>query len=406
MSYFEKLKDKDAEKLKILLKEFRTWLSINCKIENNDVFKYGINTEFEDKIIYYFGKKKVTFLAESKSKRTTFTKVMDYATAVNKIKPLLFKVFIRLKGFKSANLDNRLRTFSFAITKNKNVFPNAYKYVLDLKTGKFIFLLNPKYAERYGQLMKEYFKNKFKEFANEELEYVYNGRLDSMVILKNKDIVIMNTPYSKKIISIHKNIKAQNIRNVYREIIENKKSIVDIGIHLKDVVYMRTEEKYYFFFKDKIYKKSTKELSNVRVFKNGINFDYYDGTNCFYDFKKEKEFYDFSNKNVFVGKTDMSKNIIALMNNDVLYLIKNNAKVKDKVEVIYEFEYDSINKKVAILALYENDCIDGLYFYKIYNEIFLLSSEFLTKNNPKELHKIDKEILLEENNNNLMFVNL
>lgn len=406
MSYFEKLKDKDAEKLKILLKEFRTWLSINCKIENNDVFKYGINAELEDKIIYYFGKKKVTFLAESKSKRTTFTKAMDYATAVNKIKPLLFKVFIRLKGFKSANLDNRLRTFSFAITKNKNVFPNAYKYVLDLKTGKFIFLLNPKYAETYGQLMKEYFKNKFKEFANEELEYVYNGRLDSMVIFKNKDIVIMNTPYSKKIISIHKNIKAQNIRNVYREIIENKKSIVDIGIHLKDAVYMRTEEKYYFFFKDKIYKKSTKELSNVRVFKNGINFDYYDGTNCFYDFKKEKEFYDFSNKNVFVGKTDMSKNNIALLNNDVLYLVKNNAKVKDKIEVIYEFEYDSINKKVAILALYENDCIDGLYFYKIYNEIFLLSSEFLTKNNPKELHKIDKEILLEENNNNLMFVNL
>lgn len=406
MSYFEKLKDKDAEKLKILLKEFRTWLSVNCKIENNDVFKYSINAEFEDKIIYYFGKKKVTFLAESKSKRTTFTKVMDYGTAVNKIKPLLFKVFIRLKGFKSANLDNRLRTFSFAITKNKNVFPNAYKYVLDLKTGKFIFLLNPKYAETYGQLMKEYFKNKFKEFANEELEYVYNGRLDSMVILKNKDIVIMNTPYSKKIISIHKNIKAQNIRNVYREIIENKKSIVDIGIHLKDAVYMRTEEKYYFFFKDKIYKKSTKELSNVRVFKNGINFDYYDGTNCFYDFKKEKEFYDFSNKNVFVGKTDMSKNNIALLNNDVLYLVKNNAKVKDKVEVIYEFEYDSINKKVAILALYENDCIDGLYFYKIYNEIFLLSSDFLTKNNPKELHKIDREILLEENNNNLMFVNL
>ena len=159
MSYFNKLKDKDAEKLKILLKEFRTWLSVNCKIENNDVFKYGINAEFEDKIIYYFGKKKVIFLAESKSKRTTFTKVMDYATAVNKIKPLLFKVFIRLKGFKSANLDNRLRTFSFAITKNKNVFPNAYKYVLDLKTGKFIFLLNPKYAETYGQLMKEYFKN-------------------------------------------------------------------------------------------------------------------------------------------------------------------------------------------------------------------------------------------------------
>ena len=406
MSYFEKLKDKDAEKLKILLKEFKTWLSINCKIENNDVFKYGINAELEDKIIYYFGKKKVTFLAESKGKRTTFTKVMDYATAVNKIKPLLFKVFIRLKGFKSANLDNRLRTFSFAITKNKNVFPNAYKYVLDLKTGKFIFLLNPKYAETYGQLMKEYFKNKFKEFANEELEYVYNGRLDSMVIFKNKDIVIMNTPYSKKIISIHKNIKAQNIRNVYREIIENKKSIVDIGIHLKDAVYMRTEEKYYFFFKDKIYKKSTKELSNVRVFKNGINFDYYDGTNCFYDFKKEKEFYDFSNKNVFVGKTDMSKNNITLLNNDVLYLVKNNAKVKDKIEVIYEFEYDSINKKVAILALYENDCIDGLYFYKIYNEIFLLSSDFLTKNNPKELHKIDREILLEENNNNLMFVNL
>lgn len=406
MSYFEKLKDKDAEKLKILLKEFRTWLSINCKIENNDVFKYGINAEFEDKIIYYFGKKKVIFLAESKSKRTTFTKVMDYGTAVNKIKPLLFKVFIRLKGFKSANLDNRLRTFSFAITKNKNVFPNAYKYVLDLKTGKFIFLLNPKYAETYGQLMKEYFKNKFKEFANEELEYVYNGRLDSMVIFKNKNIVIMNTPYSKKIISIHKNIKAQNIRNVYREITENKKSIVDIGVHLKDAVYMRTEEKYYFFFKDKIYKKSTKELSNVRVFKNGINFDYYDGTNCFYDFKKEKEFYDFSNKNVFIGKTDMSKNNIALLNNDVLYLVKNNAKVKDKIEVIYEFEYDSINKKVAILALYENDCIDGLYFYKIYNEIFLLSSEFLTKNNPKELHKIDREILLEENNNNLMFVNL
>lgn len=406
MSYFEKLKDKDAEKLKILLKEFKTWLSINCKIENNDVFKYGINAELEDKIIYYFGKKKVIFLAESKSKRTTFTKVMDYATAVNKIKPLLFKVFIRLKGFKSANLDNRLRTFSFAITKNKNVFPNAYKYVLDLKTGKFIFLLNPKYAETYGQLMKEYFKNRFKEYTNEELEYVYNGRLDSMVIFKNKDIVIINAPYSKKIISIHKNIKAQNIRNVYKEIIENKKSIVDIGIHLKDAVYMRTEEKYYFFFRDKIYKKSTKELSNVRVFKNGINFDYYDGTNCFYDFKKEKEYYDFSNKNVFVGKTDMSKNIIALMNNDVLYLVKNNAKVKDKVEVIYEFEYDSINKKVAILALYENDCIDGLYLYKIYDEIFLLSSEFLTKNNPKELHKIDREILLEENNNNLMFVNL
>lgn len=406
MNYFDKLKFKDAEKLRILLGEFRTWLSINCKIENSEVFKYGINSEFEDKIIYHFGKKKVIFLAESKNKRTTFTKVMDYATAVNKIKPLLFKVFIRLKGFKSANLDNRLRFFSFAITKNKNLFPSVYKYVLDLRTGKFIYILNPKDAETYGQLMKGYFKNKFKEFANEELEYVYNGRLDSMVIFKNKDIVIMNTPYSKKIISIHKNIKAQNIRNVYREIIENKKSIVDIGIHLKDAVYMRTEEKYYFFFKDKIYKKSTKELSNVRVFKNGINFDYYDGTNCFYDFKKEKEFYDFSNKNVFVGKTDMSKNNIALMNNDILYLVKNNAKVKDKVEVIYEFEYDSINKKVAILALYENDCIDTLYLYKIYDEIFLLSSDFLTKNNPKELHKIDKEILLEENNNNLFFVNL
>lgn len=406
MNYFDKLKTKDAEKLRILLGEFRTWLSVNCKIENSKDFKYGINDEFEDKIIYYFGKKKVIFLADSKNKRTTFTKIMDYATAVNKIKPLLFKVFIRLKGFKSANLDNRLRFFSFAITKNKNLFPSVYKYVLDLKTGKFIFLLNPKYAETYGQLMKEYFKNKFKEFANEEVEYVYNGRTDSMVIFKNKDIVIINAPYSKKIISIHKNIKAQNIRNVYKEIIENKKSIVDIGVHLKDAVYMRTEEKYYFFFRDKIYKKSTKELSNVRVFKNGINFDYYDGTNCFYDFKKEKEFYDFSNKNVFVGKTDMSKNNIALMNNDVLYLIKNNAKVKDKVEVIYEFEYDSINKKVAVLALYESDCIDGLYFYKIYDEIFLLSSDFLTKNNPKELHKIDREILLEENNNNLMFVNL
>lgn len=406
MNYFDKLKFKDAEKLRILLGEFRKWLAENCKIEDNDSFEYGINDEFEDKIIYYFGKKKVIFLADSKNKRTTFTKVMDYATAVNKIKPLLFKVFIRLKGFKSANLDNRLRTFSFAITKNKNLFPSVYKYVLDLKTGKFIYVLNPKDAETYGQLMKCYFKNKFKEFANEEVEYVYNGRTDSIVIFKNKDIVIMNTPYSKKIISIHKNIKAQNIRKVYEEIKKNKKSIIDIGIYVKDVVYIRSEEKNYYFIGNKIYSKDTKDLSNVRVFKNGINFDFYDGNNCFYDFKKEKEFYDFSNKNVFVGKTDMSKNNIALIWNEVLYLFKNNAKVKDKVELIYEFEYDSINKKVAVLALYESDCIDDLYFYKIYNEIFLLSSEFLTKNNPKELHKIDKEILLEENNNNLFFVNL
>ena len=63
MNYFDKLKTKDAEKLRILLGEFRTWLSVNCKIENSETFKYGINDEFEDKIIYYFGKKKVIFLA-------------------------------------------------------------------------------------------------------------------------------------------------------------------------------------------------------------------------------------------------------------------------------------------------------------------------------------------------------
>ena len=101
----------------------------------------------------------------------------------------------------------------------------------------------------------------------------------------------------------------------------------------------------------------------------------------------------------------MSKDI-ALINKNVLYLFKNNAKINDKLEIVSEFEEDCINKKVAIFALYKNDCIGNLYFYKIYDEIFLLSSDFLTKNNPKELYKIDKEILLEENNNNLFFVNL
>lgn len=405
MNYFDKLKTKDAEKLRILLGEFRTWLSVNCKIENSEVFKYGINAELEDKIIYYFGKKKVIFLADSKNKRTTFTKVMDYATAVNKIKPLLFKVFIRLKGFKSANLDNRLRFFSFAITKNKNVFPKAFKYALDLRSGKFFYVLNPKCAETYGQLMKDYFKSKFKEFANEELEYVYDGRSDTMVMFKNKDIVIMNIPYAKKNISIHKNIKAQNIKKAYREIKENKRNIIDIGLYNTDLVYLRSEEKYYFFIEDKIYEKETKDLSNIKVFKNGINFDFYSGNNCFYDFKKEKDFFDFSNKNVFVGKTDMSKDV-ALIHKEILYLLKNNAKIKNNIEAVSDFEEDSINKKVALFAIYENDCVGSLYFYKIYDEIFLLSSDFLTKNNPKELHEIDKEILLEENNNNLFFVNL
>lgn len=405
MNYFDKLKFKDAEKLRILLDEFKTWLSVNCKIENSETFKYGIDAELEDKIIYHFGKKKVIFLAESKNKRTTFTKVMDYATAVNKIKPLMFKVFIRLKGFKSNNIDNKLRTFSFAITKNKNVFPKAFKYALDLKTGKFFYVLNPKDAKTYGELMKNHFKNKFKEFANEELENLFIGRVDAMVTLKNKDIVIMNVPYSEKDIAIFKNIKAQNIKDIFRKIKENKKNVEDIGIYNKNLVYLRTDEKLYYFIKNKIYEKEIKDLSNVRTFNNGINFDFYSGNNCFYDFKKEKEFFDFSNKNVFVGKTDMSKDI-ALINKNVLYLFKNNAKINDKLEIVSEFEEDCINKKVAIFALYKNDCIGNLYFYKIYDEIFLLSSDFLTKNNPKELHKIDKEILLEENNNNLFFVNL
>ena len=405
MNYFDKLSFKDAEKLRILLGEFRKWLAENCKIENNDSFEYGINKDFEDKVIYHFGKKKIIFYADSANKRNTFIKTMEYGTSVNKIKPLMFKVFIRLKGFKSNNVDNKLRIFSFAITKNKNVFPKAFKYALDLRTGKFFYLLNPKCAETYGQLMKDYFKSKFKEFANEELEYVYDGRSDTMVIFKNKDIVIMNTPYAKKNISIHKNIKAQNIKKAYREIKENKRNIIDIGLYNTDLVYLRSEEKYYFFIEDKIYEQETKDLSNVRTFNNGINFDFYSGNNCFYDFKKEKEFYDFSNKNVFVGKTDMSKDV-ALIHKEILYLLKNNAKIKNNIEVVSDFEEDSINKKVALFAIYENDCVGSLYFYKICNEIFLLSSDFLSKNNPKELYKIDREILLEENNNNLMFVNL
>jgi hypothetical protein len=405
MNYFDKLSFKDAEKLRILLKEFRKWLAENCKIEDNDSFEYGINKEFENKVIYYFGKKKIIFHADSANKRNTFIKTMEYETSVNKIKPLMFKVFIRLKGFKSNNIDNKLRTFSFAITKNKNVFPKAFKYALDLKTGKFFYVLNPKDAKTYGELMKNHFKNKFKEFANEELENIFIGRVDAMVTLKNKDIVIMNVPYSEKDIFICKDIKAQNIKDILRKIKENKKNVEDIGIYNKNLVYLRTDEKLYYFIKNKIYEKEIKDLSNVRTFNNGINFDFYSGNNCFYDFKKEKEFFDFSNKNVFVGKTDMSKDI-ALINKNVLYLFKNNAKINDKLEVVSEFEKDCINKKVAIFALYKNDCIGNLYFYKIYDEIFLLSSDFLTKNNPKELHKIDKEILLEENNNNLFFVNL
>jgi len=405
MNYFDKLSFKDAEKLRILLGEFRKWLAENCKIENNHSFEYGINKELEDKVIYHFGKKKIIFYADSANKRNTFIKTMEYGTSVNKIKPLMFKVFIRLKGFKSNNVDNKLRIFSFAITKNKNVFPKAFKYALDLRTGKFFYLLNPKCAETYGQLMKDYFKSKFKEFANEELEYVYDGRSDTMVIFKNKDIVIMNTPYAKKNISIHKNIKAQNIKKAYREIKENKRNIIDIGLYNTDLVYLRSEEKYYFFIEDKIYEKETKDLSNIKVFKNGINFDFYSGNNCFYDFKKEKDFFDFSNKNVFVGKTDMSKDV-ALIHKEILYLLKNNAKIKNNIEVVSDFEEDSINKKVALFAIYENDCVGSLYFYKICNEIFLLSSDFLSKNNPKELYKIDREILLEENNNNLFFVNL
>ena len=405
MNYFDKLNFKDAEKLRVLLKEFRTWLSVNCKIENNENFEYGINKEFEDKVIYHFGKKKIIFYADSANKRNAFIKAMEYGTSVNKIKPLMFKVFIRLKGFKSNNIDNKIRTFSFAITKNKNVFPKAFKYAVDLKTGKFFYVLNPKDAKTYGQLMKNHFENKFKEFANEELENLFIGCVDTMVTLKNKDIVIMNVPYSEKNIFICKNIKAYNIKDIFRKIKENKKNVEDIGLYNKNLVYIRTEEKLYYFFKDKIYEKEIKDLSNVRTFKNGINFDFYSGNNCFYDFKKEKEFYDFSNKNVFVGKTDMSKDI-ALINKDVLYLFKNNAKIKDKLEIVSEFEEDCINKKVAIFGIYKNDCIGNLYFYKIYNEIFLLSSEFLTKNNPKELYKIDREILLEENNNNLFFINL
>ena len=166
MNYFDKLSFKDAEKLRILLKEFRKWLAENCKIEDNDSFEYGINKEFEDKVIYHFGKKKIIFYADSANKRNTFIKTMEYGTFVNKIKPLMFKVFIRLKGFKSNNIDNKLRTFSFAITKNKNVFPKAFKYALDLKTGKFFYVLNPKDAKTYGELMKNHFKNKFKECAN------------------------------------------------------------------------------------------------------------------------------------------------------------------------------------------------------------------------------------------------
>ena len=225
MNYFDKLKTKDAEKLRILLGEFRTWLSVNCKIENSETFKYGIDAELEDKIIYYFGKKKIIFYADSANKRNTFIKTMEYGTSVNKIKPLMFKVFIRLKGFKSNNIDNKLRTFSFAITKNKNVFPKAFKYALDLRTGKFFYVLNPKDAKTYGELMKNHFKNKFKEFANEEFENLFIGRVDAMVALKNKDIVIMNVPYSEKDIAIFKNIKAQNIKKVYREIKENKKTL-------------------------------------------------------------------------------------------------------------------------------------------------------------------------------------
>lgn len=150
MNYFNKLSFKDAEKLRILLGEFRKWLAENCKIEDNDSFEYGINKEFEDMIIYHFGKKKIIFYADSANKRNTFIKTMEYGTSVNKIKPLMFKVFIRLKGFKSNNIDNKLRTFSFAITKNKNVFPKAFKYALDLKTGKFFYVLNQKDAKAYG----------------------------------------------------------------------------------------------------------------------------------------------------------------------------------------------------------------------------------------------------------------
>lgn len=225
MNYFDKLSFKDAEKLRILLKEFRKWLAENCKIENNDSFEYGINKEFEDKVIYHFGKKKIIFYADSANKRNTFIKTMEYGTSVNKIKPLMFKVFIRLKGFKSNNIDNKLRTFSFAITKNKNVFQKAFKYALDLKTGKFFYVLNPKDAKTYGELMKNHFKNKFKEFANEELENIFIGRVDAMVTLKNKDIVIMNVPYSEKDIDIFKNIKAQNIKDIFRKIKENKKTL-------------------------------------------------------------------------------------------------------------------------------------------------------------------------------------
>lgn len=405
MNYFDKLSFKDAEKLRILLGEFRKWLAENCKIENNDSFEYGINKDFEDKVIYHFGKKKIIFYADSANKRNAFIKTMEYGTSVNKINPLMFKVFIRLKGFKSNNIDNKLRIFSFAITKNKNVFPKAFKYALDLRTGKFFYVLSPKDAKTYGELMKNHFKNKFKEFANEELENIFIGRVDAMVTLKNKDIVIMNVPYSEKDIAIFKNIKAQNIKGILRKIKENKKNVEDIGIYNKNLVYLRTDEKLYYFIKNKIYEREIKDLSNVRTFNNGINFDFYSGNNCFYDFKKEKEFYDFSNKNVFVGKTDMSKDV-ALIHKEILYLLKNNAKIKNNIEVVSDFEEDSINKKVALFAIYENDCVGSLYFYKICNEIFLLSSDFLSKNNPKELYKIDKEILLEENNNNLFFVNL
>ena len=281
MNYFNKLSFKDAEKLRILLGEFRKWLAENCKIENNDSFEYGINKEFEDMVIYHFGKKKIIFYADSANKRNTFIKTMEYGTSVNKIKPLMFKVFIRLKGFKSNNIDNKLRTFSFAITKNKNVFPKAFKYALDLRTGKFFYVLNPKDAKTYGELMKNHFKNKFKEFANEELEDIFIGRVDAMVTLKNKDIVIMNVPYSEKDIAIFKNIKAQNIKDILRKIKENKKNVEDIGIYNKNLVYLRTDEKLYYFIKNKIYEKEIKDLSNVRAFNNGINFDFYSGNKMF-----------------------------------------------------------------------------------------------------------------------------
>ena len=396
MYNFNWLDDKNSKALSNILNEFRDWLKKNVTIIKHKNIIETVKTEFEDKIFLNFGKYEIII---NSNKRCFLEIIRPYNCIEYKPKVNLFYNWLRMKKLKFTIISSKNKPMlCFSITKNQRVFKeNSEKFILDLSTGKFLKKVTIKEVNKFKDFKDCFKKVLLKEYYDEDISFFNYDNLNYFVFL-NKDIVIETQRYIQNKIILNYNFKDYKIiygkkAQLLKEIFLIKDKIESFEKKNKNLVFKFEHKGFIVFnFKENKIIKVEKEAKRIKMKNEGFIICYDNEERDFYSFKDDKIYKRIDELEIL---TSLSCDyLITDYRKKKTRIVKVNCRMKEVIENFNEdFFIYNYNDTQKIILIQDN--------------LYLLSSEFLSKfKKIKSLKYASEKELEEENNKNMMFVNL